>query len=188
MRFVNDSLCFRKMRTHEDVPWLKANTANLITGVRVVCSLALICTVALSPSFYALYLVAGLTDMIDGWVARRTGTTSEWGAKWDTIADLIFVAVSLFKLIPVIVLPFWMYLWIDVIACIKFFNMGYGYVVHKRLVAIHSHLNKATGCLLFLLPLTMNIIDLNYSAAVVCLVASFAAIHEGVKIVKNRHE
>ena len=176
------------MQSLEDVPLLKANAANLITGIRVVCSLALICTVALSPSFYALYLVAGLTDMIDGWVARRTGTTSEWGAKWDTIVDLIFVAVSLFKLIPVIVLPVWMYIWIGVIACIKFFNMGYGYTAHMRFVVIHSHLNKATGCLLFILPLTINIIDLNYTTAVVGMVATVAAIHEGVLITTNQHK
>ena len=47
----------------------KAGTANLITGTRILCSIVLLFCSPFSPSFYALYLVAGLTDMIDGPVA-----------------------------------------------------------------------------------------------------------------------
>ena len=62
----------------------KARMANLITGTRILCSAALLICPAFSASFYVLYLMAGLTDMIDGAVARMTGTTSEFGAKLDT--------------------------------------------------------------------------------------------------------
>ena len=40
-------------------------------------------------------------------------------------------------------------------------------------------MNKITGFLLFALPLTVTIIDLRYSAVIVCTVATFAAIQEG---------
>ena len=46
-------------------------------------------------------------------------------------------------------------------------------------VAVHSFMNKATGALLFLLPLTIPAAPLKYSAIVVCAVATFAAIQEG---------
>jgi len=46
-------------------------------------------------------------------------------------------------------------------------------------VAVHSVMNKATGVLLFLLPLTILVFPLKYSAIVVCAVATFAAIQEG---------
>ena len=59
----------------------KAGSANLITGTRILCSVALLFCPALSTSFYVLYLVAGLTDMIDGAVARMTGTAGKLGAK-----------------------------------------------------------------------------------------------------------
>ena len=52
----------------------KARMANLITGTRILCSNALLFCPAFSPSFVVLYLVAGLTDMVDGAVARKTGT------------------------------------------------------------------------------------------------------------------
>ena len=48
--------------------------ANIITGIRIVCSIALLFCPVFSPAFYALYLTAGVSDMIDGTVARKTGT------------------------------------------------------------------------------------------------------------------
>ena len=61
--------------------------ANIITGIRILCSIALLFFPAFSPSFYALYIAAGVSDMIDGTVARKTGTASEFGSKLDTAAD-----------------------------------------------------------------------------------------------------
>ena len=117
--------------------------------------------------------------MIDGWVARKTNTASEFGAKLDTMADIAFVVVCLFRLLPVMDIPVWLYVWIGVIALIKVINIISGYVVQKQFVAIHSVMNKVTGVLLFVLPLTLTFIDLRYSATVVCIIATIAAIQEG---------
>ena len=46
----------------------------------------------LLPAFYTLYLVAGVSDMIDGTVARKTGTAGAFGSKLDTAADFMLVA------------------------------------------------------------------------------------------------
>lgn len=43
----------------------------------------------------ALILVAAATDFLDGWLARRTNTTTRWGALVDPIADRIFVLVAI---------------------------------------------------------------------------------------------
>ena len=153
--------------------------ANLVTGVRIVCSVVLLFFPALSPPFYALYIIAGLTDMIDGAIARKTGTVSEFGSRLDTIADFVFVAVCLVKLIPALELEIWMYVCIVIIAVIKAVNIISGFVKRKKLVAVHSIMNKITGILLFALPLTLRFIELRYSAAVVCAVAAIAAIQEG---------
>ena len=84
--------------------------ANLITGIRIVCSIVLLFCPVFSPAFYALYVTAGVSDMIDGAVARKTGTASEFGSKLDTAADFVFVVVCLIKLIPVIHAPTWLIL------------------------------------------------------------------------------
>lgn len=153
--------------------------ANLITSIRILCSIALLFCPTFSVAFYALYLTAGLSDMIDGWVARKTNTVSELGSKLDTIADIVFVVVCLFKLLPIVNIPTWLYAWIGVIALIKVINMVSGFVIQKQFVAIHSVMNKVTGALLFAIPLTLSFIDIKYSATAVCIVATFAAIQEG---------
>ena len=153
--------------------------ANIITILRILCSIALLFCSVFSLVFYALYITAGVSDMLDGWVARRTHTTSELGAKLDTIADVVFVIVCLVRLLPVLDIPTWLYIWIGVIALIKVINIISGFVVQKQFVSVHSTMNKITGLLLFAFPLTITFIDLKYSAAVVCIFATFAAIQEG---------
>ena len=153
--------------------------ATLITCFRILASASLLLCQPLSPAFYVLYIAAGISDMIDGPVARRTGTAGDFGAKLDTAADFSFMAVCLYKLLPVLDVPVWLYAWIGGIALVKAVNVVSGYVMQKRLVALHTPMNKATGVLLFLLPLTLSLIELKYSAAPVCAVATFAAVQEG---------
>ena len=153
--------------------------ANLITGSRIVLSVALLFCPALSPVFFLLYIAAGITDMIDGAVARKTGTVSAFGARLDTVADIVLVAVCLFKLLPVLDVPVWLCIWIAVIAVIKVGNIAVGYLRQKKLISVHSILNKVTGGLLFVFPLTLTGIHFKYSAAVVGAVATVAAVHEG---------
>jgi len=153
--------------------------ANIITGIRIICSIALLFCPVFSPVFYALYITAGVSDMADGAVARKTGTVSEFGSRLDTIADIVFVIVCMIKLIPVLDIPLWLFIWIAIIALIKMINIISGYVMNKELVAAHTVMNKVTGILLFVLPLTVSLIDLKYSGALVSAVATFAAIQEG---------
>ena len=153
--------------------------ANYITVIRIICSIALLFCPVFSPAFYVLYIAAGLSDMLDGYVARKTNTDSRFGAKLDTIADYVFVIVCLIKLLPVIRIPIWLYVWTGIIAFIKVVNIISGFAVQKTFMAVHSAMNKATGVLLFLLPLTIPALPLKYFAIVVCAAATFAAIQEG---------
>ena len=157
----------------------KVGAADLITGFRILCAFALLFCQPFSPPFILLYLIAGITDMIDGTVARMTATTSEFGSKLDTAADFVFVAVCLWKLLPSLAVPLWLWIWIVLIVLIKMINMISGYVIQKSFVAIHTIMNKVTGILLFILPLTLPIVELKYSAPLVCAAATFAAIQEG---------
>ena len=159
--------------------------AKLITGSRIILSILLLFCTPFSPAFYALYLTTGLTDMIDGTVARQTGTVSELGSKLDTIADIVFTAVCLIKLLPELIVPSWLYIWISVIVIIKLINIAIGYIRQKEFTAVHSVINKVAGCLLFILPLTLDFIDLKYSAAFVCFIATAAAVHEWYIITEN---
>ena len=161
--------------------------ANIITVVRIICSMSLLFFKAFSPAFYTLYIVAGISDMVDGTIARKTNTASDFGSKLDTSADIVLVTVCLIKMIPAIAMPLWIIIWIAVIAFIKVINILSGYVMRKELVAAHTVMNKVTGIALFLLPLTLSIIDLKYSAVFVCVLATVAAIQEG-HLIRSRAE
>ena len=76
-------------------------------------------------------------------------------------------------------IPTWLYVWTAVIVLIKFINIISGYVMQKRFVAVHTAMNKATGMLLFILPLTISIVPLKYSGIPICSAATFAAVQEG---------
>ena len=153
--------------------------ANIITGFRVLISIALLFCPVFSPVFYILYLTGGLSDMIDGTIARKMNTVTEFGARFDTAADFVFVVVCLIKLLPVISMPAWLCIWIVMIALIKIINIISGHIVQRKLVAVHSVMNKVTGLLLIILPLTFPIVPLEYLAIPVCAVATFAAVQEG---------
>ena len=112
--------------------------ANIVTGFRVLISIALLLSPAFSPVFYILYLTGGLSDMTDGIIARRTNTVSEFGARFDTLADTIFVVVCLIKLLPVICMPAWLCVWIVMIALIKIINIISGYIVQKKFAAVQE--------------------------------------------------
>ena len=58
----------------------------------------------------------------------------------------------------------------------------------KRSVTMHTVMNKTTGILLFVLPLTVPVVALKYSAPVVCMAATFAAIQEGHYIRTGRDD
>ena len=157
--------------------------ANIITSFRILGSILLLFFPVCSLKFYIIYLLCGFSDMIDGTIARKTNSTSEFGAKIDTAADLVFAAVSLIKLLPAIHLPGWLWIWGGMIAFIKISNIIWGYVSKKQFISLHTIMNKFTGVLLFLLPLTLSFAELKYSSLVVCSIATFSAIQEGVYIV-----
>ncbi len=165
---------------------MKKQIANMITGFRILCSIVLIFLSAFSVQFYIVYLVCGLSDMADGAVARRTNSTSSFGSKLDTAADIIFVAAAMTKLLPQLHLPMWLWIWVAVIALIKLANIAFGLVLRIGLVSVHSVMNKVTGLLLFLLPLTLSLVELKYSSAVVCSAATFAALQEMYYLLTGR--
>ena len=157
---------------------MKKYIANIITGLRIVFSLPLLFIPLSSAWFYVFYLLCGLSDMIDGTVARRTNSASEFGARLDTVSDFVFMTVALIKFVPYLHIPVWLWTWISVIAMIKLGNVVWGFVRTKKLVSPHTVLNKVTGLLLFLLPMTISFIELTYTLPFVCAIATVAAVHE----------
>ena len=153
--------------------------ANILTSCRILGSVLLLFFPAFSLGFYIIYFFCGFSDILDGTIARKTNTVSSFGSKLDTAADFVFMAVCAVKLLPKMNIPVWLWIWIAAIAIVKFANIIWGFIRRKKLVDYHTFLNKTTGLLLFFLPLTLQFILPTYSFAVVCTIATIAAIQEG---------
>lgn len=124
--------------------------------------------------------------MIDGTIARKTNSNNEYGARLDTVADFIFITVSLIKFLPTLHIQIWLWIWISVIAILKFYNIIFVYVSGKQFIVLHTAMNKITGLLLFLLPLTLSFVEFKYSSIALCLIATISAIQETL-IVNKKH-
>ncbi len=152
--------------------------ANCITVSRILFSL---CLFLLSPSsvpFTVLYLLCGVTDVLDGFVARKLYTESKKGAMLDSTADLFFTVVYAVKILPLLNIPLWIWIWVASIGTVKITSILIASTKAHRLLIEHSFGNKLTGFLLFLLPLTACVADVKYGAILVCVVATGTVIKE----------
>lgn len=154
--------------------------ANGITLLRIAGTVGLIFPTALSPLFLGLYTLTGLTDALDGWVARKTGTAGDFGARLDSIADLIFCAVMIIRLFPVLSEKLSVQIWYAVAAIVLVRLGAYctAAIKYRRFVALHTWLNKLTGAAVFLLPyILITSWGVRYSWAV-CVLAFAASLEE----------
>ena len=72
-------------------------TASYITLLRILLIIPIIYLISTSKVYSALFLfiLAGLTDYLDGYIARKTGKTSSLGALLDLLADKLLVCIVL---------------------------------------------------------------------------------------------
>ena len=152
------------------------NLPNAITILRFFGAICLLFFGIKSNAFWVIYFVCGLSDMLDGYLARKLRCESKTGAILDSLADLDFVACCCYKLIPVLAFPKWLWIWGGVIVAIKVINQICALVMYKKCVFPHTIANKVTGVLLFVgVPLTLFLESI-VPMIVITIVATFAAV------------
>lgn len=165
--------------------------ANILTAIRIICALLILIFPAFSTRFYFFYLLGGITDAVDGTVARKLGKATAWGAKFDTIADIFFVLAVLIKIAVSVVVPSWLLIWISIIMIIKVVNIIFGFIRYHRFATVHSVWNKVCGIIVFVSPLFIGSEYAWQAKALVvifaCIIANIAAIQESVYMMKGYH-
>lgn len=151
---------------------------NCISFFRIILSVILIFVKPLSIAFYVIYIVCGFSDIIDGFIARKTGTTSRLGEKLDSMADLIMAGVLLVVLYPIINPSTEIVIWIISIAIIRLASMVVALKRYKTIAILHTYGNKITGLVLFIFPLFLPYIHIAVLMYIICAVASISAIEE----------
>lgn len=162
----------------------KITIPNCITSLRIIGAVSLLFLKVFELPFYVVYTFCGITDVLDGFVARMTKSTSEFGAKLDSVSDLLFYGVMLIKILPHLfeateLMPIMM---ISLLA-IRIVSYSIAALKYHKFASLHTYMNKLTGFAAFTLPYFLNEqIETYISNDIVCYVvyaiAMLAAIEE----------
>ena len=166
-----------QQRMKEEHEWSAADTE---TSLRIVAAIILAFLPWGTIRFMIVYTFAGLTDVLDGWLARKNQTASEFGARLDSIADLLFYGVLLIRMLPLLYQMFPEEIWYFVLGIIVVRLVSYAVaaVKFRRFASLHTWLNKLTGVAVFLLPYMLQFTYGNIYCWAVCIFAFAAGVEE----------
>ncbi len=164
---------------------------NALTSIRIIGAFCLLLAAPLSMAFYAVYIIAGLSDAADGFVARRMGKTSAFGAKLDSVADLTFYSVTVIRLLPALTERLNGSLWglISAVLIIRLASYITAAVKFHTLASLHTYLNKLTGFLLFVFPFLIGLGWFRIYVVICCFVGASASLEEWlIHLHQNRYD
>ena len=160
---------------------MRVTIPDIFTFFRMVCAVLLPFLTPLSPAFLIIYALSGVSDMLDGFLARKLNQSSNWGAKLDSAADLLLYTIALSLLIPAMreILPGWFWLLVGAALVLRLACYFLSAVKFHRFASEHSLLNKLTSILIFPVPFLFRLGNIFlWYAILVCLVSCCAAVQE----------
>ena len=140
-----------------------------------------------SIPFYIVYVYSGISDIIDGFIARKLNIESDFGRKLDSLSDLLFYSIMMYKIWPYLVefLPTYVWVLIWTVAIIRALSYLYVLFKTKSLLSNHSILNKCTGLFMFFAPFLVKTRHFVLYVSFVATWALVAAIDDIRSIINN---
>ena len=161
---------------------IKKNIANFVTSVRILGAIALFFVDPMSVGFFVVFGICGLSDALDGFLARTLKITSTFGSKLDSVADLTFYSSMMINLFGKIAEKLYWGLWIFlfVILFVRIVVYLISAIKFNRFSSLHTILNKATGAGMFTLPFILlgSATLLNIYGTILCIIGITAALQE----------
>ncbi|MDR0913752.1 MAG: CDP-alcohol phosphatidyltransferase family protein [Oscillospiraceae bacterium] len=154
------------------------NIANIITVTRILAALLMIIEKHNSALFWVLYIYCFVSDILDGYIARKKKTASNTGAILDSVADTIFFFAVFISVLPSFVNLQWLLWGFGIVALIRAASYLVGYVKYHSFASLHTLLNKLTGFLLIVTPLMLMVVDIKIIGIIVGGIAFVSAIEE----------
>ena len=151
---------------------------NMLSFMRLVLSLSFLMIRPFSINFYIIFMICVLTDILDGYIARKTNNMTTLGEKLDSLADFLLVIILIYRIFPLIDIPFWLILWIFIIAGTRIVSMLVVYLKFKTFGMLHTYLNKFTGFSLLLGIFLLPVIHINILGSILCIFGTISAIEE----------
>lgn len=140
-------------------------------------SIVLIFVPYYSFSYYLIYLACGLSDVLDGYFARKFQAISRFGTIMDTIADLTFYSIMILRFLQHYHLPWWIFVWIALLCVVRITAWLIRKIKWKQFLPMHSILNKFTAFCIFVIFLFPQYFRDSFAVGL-CLVATASCLHE----------
>lgn len=148
---------------------------NILSVLRIVGTMSLFFIKPFTKAFFIVYTACGLSDVLDGWIARATNTSTELGSKLDSIADLLLYAVMILKIFPNLLekLPLEFWGLVALVVAIRLCSYIVAAIKYRRFSSMHTYLNKLTGLAVFTVP---YIIMQDWALVGCCIVAAVGGL------------
>lgn len=160
--------------------------ANVITLIRIGLAISLLFIRKYSPLFLIVYTICGLTDILDGYIARKTKTESNFGAKLDTISDLLFFIVMFIIMFDIFLKDIICMAFIIIILLIRILSIIIVLKKYNKFAILHTYINKLTGLLLFFIPFFIYLDSANIVMYIIGVIALFSSIEELAINIKSK--
>ena len=167
----------------------KLNVADYITLLRIAGTVLLLALKPLSTEFFIIYALTGLTDVLDGWIARKLKIADDFGAKLDSISDLLFYTVILIRLLPILIAKMPIRIWyiVTVIICIRVSAYITAAIKYRRFASLHTYMNKFTGGAVFLVPFFLITDYAVVFCHIGCAVALISSLEELIIHIRSKN-
>lgn len=170
-----------------DTQYFKKSIPNILSLLRILLSFALILTIYSKGLFVGLVLLIGLTDVADGYIARKYKWVTKLGAKLDSLSDLVFFAIVLliifFRYEQIITDN---YSWFLITLTFKLTTGVLSRIKYGEFVFIHTIANKLTGFLVFVAIMMIPFENVTYFITGVFMMAILAAAEELAITILNK--
>lgn len=168
---------------------IKKHLPNIITISRIIATIGLIFIEPLSVLFFVVYTFSGISDVLDGFFARKFNVVSEFGSKLDSISDYLFYIVMVLKIFPMLWAELPKKIWIAVvtIALYRIFVYLYAWNKYHQFASLHTILNKVSGFGFFAMPYALKLSIITPLCIAVAVITATAVTEELLIHIKSKH-
>jgi CDP-diacylglycerol--glycerol-3-phosphate 3-phosphatidyltransferase len=138
------------------------NIANQLTVLRIILTFVCVWLILMNSFFslvaaFLVFIIASITDFLDGFFARRQATVTDLGKILDPIADKILVLGVFAAFIELNVVNAWMVIAIVmrefIITGIRFLGLGKGVVLEAKVLGKHKTVSQIAGIIIIFIAL-----------------------------------
>lgn len=158
---------------------------NILSILRIPLSISLFFFFQQTSVFVCFYLLLGLTDFFDGYLARKWKVESELGARLDSIGDFFFFIALLAYLFVVQRMFINAYLVLILAAfSLRIINILLGVIKHRKLIMLHTIANKLAGIATYIAPILL-IFNLSFAIPILFVIILFAPLEEFLILLRS---